>query len=215
MRNTTWTMADFITRAWNGFSRMKHRLPVELGVINPDLVVIDTGGMAAGGTIDESLVAAFWNTLAAACPKEAAVLVITHPTKQDSPTAMGSQLWTSRSREIYETKDDQIGPSSVVTISDVKLKIVQPHSYEYTFNHGAIEVEKIGYISEETLKKMGYKDIIYQTLRQGALTRVDLWQEIKEQDDARVKTTFESAVSRALKQGPHNRSFGWQTRTPG
>ena len=179
----------------------EHRLGLELGILNPDMVVIDTGGMAAGGTIDESLVAAFWNTLAGACPSHAAVLVITHPTKQDSPTAMGSQLWTSRSREIYETKDDRFGPSSIVTISDVKLKIVPPHSYEYTFTHGAIEVERLGYISDDAIRKMGYKELIYETLRRGSMTRADLWVNIKEQDDARVKTTFESAVSRALKQG--------------
>ena len=179
----------------------EERFPAEISTMNPDLVVIDVGIMASGSSVDESLVLAFWNALRVACPLQAAVLVISHPPKNEGQTAMGSQLWTSRSREIYEAKDDRFGPSSIVTISDVKLKIVPTHSYRYMFDHGAVEIEELGFMSDDAIKKMGYKELIYQTLRKGSITRAELWEAVQEQDEDRKKSTFESVVTRAAKRG--------------
>ena len=189
---------------YGGMERLlkdEKRLPAELAVLNPSMVVIDTGGMAAGGTIDESLVAAFWATLAASCPNDCAILVITHPTKGGSATAMGSQLWTSRSREIYEATDDRFGEDLIMTVTDVKLKMVPSHSYRYDFRNGAVETEMFGFMSESVVKRMTLNALIASILKGGSMTRADLWIEIKSEDEDRVKSTYESMVSRALRQG--------------
>ena len=176
------------------------RLPNELAVLRPSMVVIDTGGMAAGGTIDESLVSAFWTTLAAACPNDCAILVITHPTKGGSATAMGSQLWTSRSREIYEATDERFGDINMMTVTDVKLKMVPSHSYRYDFGNGAVETEIFGFVSEGAIKRQSYNSLIASALSNGSMTRADLWTAIHEDDPDRVKRSFETIISRLLKQ---------------
>ena len=177
------------------------RLDAELSAINPVLIVVDTGVMAAGAAVDEIMVAAFWAALARAAPREACVLVVTHPNKADSPTAIGSQLWTSRSREIYEVKAERFGRSFTSTVSDTKLKMVPECSYSYTFGAGAVETELLAFESEGATRRLSYPELIHEALTNGALTGEDLWQAVVERDESRVKKTHQNHVSRLKKNG--------------
>ena len=54
---------------------------------------------------------------------------------------------------------------------------------------------ELGFMSEDAIKKMGYKELIYQGLYGKALfTRAELWEADQEQDEDRKKSTFESVV---------------------